>query len=235
MHDTITQAETKAHSKKVTTDIFPKKLTIVAHRGGKGSYPENSLEAFLHTTKNGCKALEMDLRFDARKKQFFLEHDFIHLPKKRKNTVDKVIPFLPKGTTLFVEIKSLSWVSKKVTRAFTTLFHDYFDIEHTVIISFNPFVLAQLRKMIPGIRLGFLCGNPFWNTLFKKILYTHIRPELYLLHRRLLSAKNVLFGKEKKMKVFSFVLNKEHYWQKALKLNVDGIITDYPEKISKLL
>lgn len=217
--------------KKARALLHPKDCVIVAHRGGKGPHAENTLEAFLRSYENGCQALEMDLRFDRFKNRFFLEHDFFHHPKKRLNTLDKVLPHLPSDTTLFVEIKSLSWVSKKLARSFAGLFHNFFDIDRTVVISFNPFVLRQLRRLIPGIRLGFLCGNPFWNTLFKKILYTQIRPEFYLLHRRMLSTNNVLFGKKNDMKVFSFVLNKEYQWQKAHQLQVDGIITDYPEKL----
>lgn len=199
---------------------------LVAHRGGRGPYNENTLEAFKHAVNKGCEAVEMDLRFDHWKKRFYLEHDFLHSPKHRNNLAGKIVPELPADTFYFVELKTLAWLTRSYARNFLKEFRKLFNIEKTVVMSFNPFILMQLRSLEPCIKRGYLMGNFFWAFLFKILLHKMIRPHILLLHKRLFSLKNVKFARARGMKVMSFVLNDRHNWQKALDYGVDGIITD---------
>lgn len=199
---------------------------IVAHRGGHGPYNENTLEAFRHAASKGCMTMEMDLRFDHGKKRFYLEHDFLHNPKNRHNLVSKIVPGLPAGVEYFVELKTVSWLTSTYAKNFLREFRQHFDIDKTVVMSFNPFVLMQLRKLEPGIRRGYLMGNLFWTFLFKNLLHKLIEPKILLLHKRLFNSGNVKFARSKGMKVMSFVLNDRESWQKAVDFGIDGVITD---------
>lgn len=200
---------------------------IIAHRGGHGPYEENTFEAFKHALDQGCQALEMDVRFDHLNKRFYLEHDFLHHPKKNRNNVmGKIIPSLPKNTFFFIELKTLSWLTKSYARRFLSEFDRFFRTENCVVMSFNPFVMMQIKKLAPKIRRGYLVGNLFWNLMFKKLLHRLINPHFMLLHKRLFSLKNVKFARAKGMKIMSFVLNDDESWQKALDYGIDGIITD---------
>lgn len=203
-------------------------LIVVAHRGGKCPHPENTLEAFAHGFKNGVKAVEMDLRFNYWMDCFFVEHDFLHRSKKRQNLLDNIVPALPKELFVFAELKTLSCFSNYVAKKFLRSFERLFDPSRTVVMSFNPFILMRLKKLAPKMQVGMLCGKRFWHTLFQKLLYKYIKPAVYLLHYRLLNEKNVRFGRDRGMQVFSFVLNKEAQWRRALALEVDGIVTDFP-------
>ena len=89
------------------------RFLIVAHRGGFSDFKENTLQALKHGLENGANAVEMDVRFDALRSRFYLEHDFFHPAKNKENVIDKVIPFLPKESTLFIEVKTLAWIRKK--------------------------------------------------------------------------------------------------------------------------
>jgi glycerophosphoryl diester phosphodiesterase len=199
---------------------------IVAHRGGHGPYNENTLEAFKHAICKGCKAVEMDLRFDHLRKRFYLEHDFLHSPRHRHNLAEIIVPELPPETFFFVELKTVAWLTKSYARNFLKEFKKLFKTENSVVMSFNPFVLMQLRKLEPGIKRGYLMGNFFWSFVFKKILHKAISPHILLLHKRLFDLNNVRFARSRGMKVMSFVLNDRENWQKAVDYGIDGIITD---------
>lgn len=210
-----------------------KDFIVVAHRGGEGPHPENSLEAFQHAIQHGSKAIELDLRFDYLGGRFFVEHDFFHPLKKRQNVIDKLVPALPKGILIFAEIKTISCLTNYLAKKTLKTFEKLFDPERTIVISFNPFILMRLRKLAPKMELGFLCGKIFWNFLFQKWFYRSIKPSVYLLHRRLLSKKNVGFGEKHGMKVMAFVLNQEVHLKEAMALGVDGIVTDFPAELQK--
>lgn len=207
---------------------------IIAHRGGKGPCTENTLEAFQYGLEHGANAVEMDVRFDRSSKHFYLEHDFIHSPKKRKNTIDKIIPFLPAETSFFIELKTLTLFGK-FSRHFLDVIRKYDLLSRAVVISFNPFVLYQLRKLKPDIQIGFLCASETWGWLFRKWVCKLLRPQFLLLNRKMLNKKMVRFGNEMKLKIISFTSNNEEAWLKAKALALNGVITDYPQEVRDLV
>ena len=202
------------------------KFRIVAHRGGHGPYNENTFEAFKHAIDKGCGSVEMDLRFDHMNKRFYLEHDFLHSPKHKHNLVGKIVPNLPADIEYFVELKTVAWLTKTYARNFLKEFRQYFKPEKTIVMSFNPFVLMQIRKLEPGIQRGYLMGTFYWAFLFKTFFRRMIEPKILLLHKRLFNTDNVNFARSKGMKVMAFVLNDKDNWQKAVDYGIDGIITD---------
>lgn len=211
------------------------KVTIVAHRGGKSGHEENTISAFLHILEKGIKGLEMDMRLDHSSNSFYLEHDFFHAKHKRANTIDKILPRIPRDTFVMVELKTHSWLTDSYAKKFNEAFNKYFNSENTIVISFNPFILTRLRRINPSMRRGYLCGMPYWLLLFKALYAKKMQPDMFLIHKRLLNKKNVNWGRAHKMSIWAFVLNKPKEWQKALDLKVDGITTDYPVELREYL
>lgn len=212
-----------------------KKFFIVAHRGGKGPYEENTLNAMKNGLKSGAGAVEMDVRYDHFRNRFYLEHDFFHHPLQRSNLIEKVIPFLPQKTTFFIELKTLYWLRKGYALYFSKIIKKYALSKKAVVMSFNPFVLMHLRKRAKYLQIGMLLGNRFWSFLFRKFIYFFLEPQFIMLHKRFLRKKKLLkkmlkFAKRCRLKVLVFTVNKPYYWQQIRELNLDGVITDYPQK-----
>lgn len=212
--------------------LFP---YIVAHRGGKSTHMENTLPAFQHCMREGAKAIEMDIRLDHIRKRFYLEHDFFHSPKRNFNLLATVIAGIPKDVHIFVELKTLSWLRSYFVRQFIKAYKDILQDRPITVMSFNPLALGHLRKLMPKIEIGYLCGNPLWLWIFKAGLYKVFRPDIFLLHKRLFSLGNVKFGRAHGMKVFGFVFNNECFWQKGLDYGIDGMVTDYPVEMGEFL
>lgn len=208
--------------------LFP---YIVAHRGGKGSHTENTLPAFQQGIRGGAKAIEMDIRLDHIRKRFYLEHDFFHSPKRNFNLLTTVIAGIPKDVHIFVELKTLSWMRSYFVRQFVKTYKDILKDRPITVMSFNPLALCHLRKLLPQLEIGYLCGNPLWLWIFKAGLHKVFRPEIFLLHKRLFNLNNVKFGRAHGMKVFGFVFNAESFWQKGLDYGIDGAVTDYPVEL----
>lgn len=204
-------------------------MDIIMHRGVNSPYMENTLEAFLYSIQIGFKAIEMDLRYSFIQKIFFLEHDFLHHPRFRKNTADKVFPHLPQDIKLYIELKTNSFFTNIFSNAFSKLYKKYLIDREIIIISFNPFILFKIKKLHPEIKVGFLCGSRFFLFLFKNIVYPFIlKPDLLVINRRLLKHKTVLFARKAGMKIYCYVINDNDDKYKSINMNVDGIVTDYP-------
>jgi len=212
------------------------KPLIIAHRGGAGPFEENTIEALNHAVKKGSRALEIDVRFDHLKKRFYLEHDFIHSRRKnRQNVMSKVISALPDDIFFLVELKTLAWLRSFYARSFLKEYYGLFKPANTVIISFNPFVMAQIRRLAPDLKRGYLMGNIYWRFLFRTIFHRFIRPEYLLLNKRVFNMRYMKFARKNGYKVFCFVLNDKHSWQKAIDFGIDGIITDKPVELNAFM
>ena len=46
---------------RTVSDVIRPRVSVIAHRGGAGLYPENTIEAMLNAVKLGVTDLEMDL------------------------------------------------------------------------------------------------------------------------------------------------------------------------------
>lgn len=205
-----------------------KDIVVIAHRGGASHHVENTLDSFLHGIKLGFKAIEMDLRYDYFRRRFFLEHDFLHHPRYKKNVIDNVINNIPKDIFLVLELKTNSFFTQIFARNYRKLHRRLFEDRKTLTISFNPFVLLELKIMAPEIELGFVCGNRFFKFLFQDVLYRFLKPEVYIVNKRFLNKRTVRYAKKHGMKIYSYVMNKSEERHKALDFNIDGIVTDYP-------
>ena len=187
-------------------------MFIVAHRGGKGPYEENTLEALKYGLDQCGNAVEMDVRFDHLHKRFYLEHDFIHSPRKNRNVIDKVFPFLPVKATLFVELKTLYWLRRRYALNFLKVIEEFALDQRAIIMSFNPFVLGQLRARAPYLHVGFLMRNGWWEFAFRRWIYWILKPQYLMLSRRFLKKKKFMermlgFARKHKIKVLIFTAN----------------------------
>ncbi len=202
----------------------------MAHRGGKSSYKENTLGAFQFGLKHGAHALEMDVRFDHLRHRFYLEHDFFHFPWDNFNIVDKVFPHLPENIPLFIELKSLSWLTKNYAREFLKVIKRFNLEKRATIISFNPFVLRFLQKLEPSVQIGFSIRSDFWENQFYRWVYHVLKPKFLVLRHKMINKKIIDFAKKREIRTYIFTANTPEDWQKAKDFEIEGVITDYPSE-----
>lgn len=204
-----------------------KKLEIIAHRGARGPFMENTFEAFDRVIQLGVKAIEMDVRLDYRNGRFFLEHDFFHHPKYRQNLLSIVIPRLPKHILHVVELKTIAWRKVYVSK-FKKVYDELFKNRRSVVISFNPFVLIRLRQIAPKIKRGALISSHLWLILFKLAFHHWINPHYVFLHKKHLKEKNIKWARKRNFKIIVYPINNYKWLEHAIIMDIDGIVTDFP-------
>lgn len=209
-------------------------LEIISHRGGSGPHPEQTPEAFHYAVSRGAEAVEMDVRLNYLTRRFFLAHDFIHHPKRQWNFLEKAVREVPKSVKLVIEFKTVSVLTNIFVRTFERFYHEHLRDHNVVVISFNPFVLLRLRRIAPDIPRGIICGSRFWMFVHNWLLWRLVDAKYFVLNRRYLKLSRVEWARKRGMIIYSYLINTLKSWDQAISLEVDGVITDYPEQFMKL-
>ncbi|KAF2080118.1 glycerophosphodiester phosphodiesterase family protein [Flavobacterium sharifuzzamanii] len=98
------------------------------------------------------------------------------------------------------------------------------------IQSFDPTVLNVMHKRYPKTKIAYLVGD---GGIAKNLLLLDFKPEIYSPHYKLLNQEAVDSLRFMKMKIIPWTVNDDKAIDNMIQLQVDGIITDYPEKVLK--
>lgn len=100
------------------------------------------------------------------------------------------------------------------------------------IQSFDPELLNVLHKKYPKLVIAFLTGE---GTLTENLPKLDFVPQIYSPNYKLLNKEQVDAIRGLRMKIIPWTVNEDAAIERMLALQVDGIITDYPEKVLKKL
>jgi glycerophosphoryl diester phosphodiesterase len=100
------------------------------------------------------------------------------------------------------------------------------------IQSFDPVLLNVFHKKYPKPTIAFLVGE---GTLTENLAKLDFIPEIYSPNYKLLDKNQMDSLRTLKMKIIPWTVNEDAAIERMLALQVDGIITDYPEKVLKKL
>lgn len=98
--------------------------------------------------------------------------------------------------------------------------------------SFDPRPLQALRKLPVKLTLALLVMNK--DGAEKNIERLGFTPEIYSPHFSLVDEALVRYCREKGMKIIPWTINETSDMEKMKKFNLDGIITDYPDRAVKI-
>ncbi|WP_299396812.1 glycerophosphodiester phosphodiesterase family protein [uncultured Gelidibacter sp.] len=107
-------------------------------------------------------------------------------------------------------------------------------LEHRINIqSFDPFVLNIVHKNHPTIEIAYLVSKAGIENNLKLL---NFKPQIYSPNFKLLETQKIVDSIQSlQMKVIPWTVNNEEDIEQMLLLHVDGIITDYPERVLKAL
>ncbi|QEE49212.1 glycerophosphodiester phosphodiesterase [Flavobacterium alkalisoli] len=100
--------------------------------------------------------------------------------------------------------------------------------ERINIQSFDPTPLNILRKKYPQITIAFLTGEP---GIDKNLSQLDFVPEIYSPHYNLVNKAFTDSIKGKNMRLIPWTVNNPEDIDRMIELKVNGIITDYPERV----
>lgn len=105
--------------------------------------------------------------------------------------------------------------------------------KETSLQSFDLRILEEVKRQSPTMRVALLIdGN---ESIAQKLSQLSYKPEIISPYFMLLSIENVAKYQNEGFKVIPWTVNKEKHLKRMIDFQVDGIITDYPDRLIELL
>ena len=248
----------------------------IAHRGGLGLSPENTIVSFQRAIKEGADILELDIRSTSDSILVLLHDETVDRTTNGKGRISELT--LKEAKTLnagyrWTENDSLSFPFRTLNikiptfNEFLTNFKDYkLNIEikqhdnfiakklcesikenqiqaNVVIGSFNDEVLDEFRFHCPDVATS--PGRDEIRT-FYGFSYVYLdkfyspKSDIYQLPEffrttHVLTERFVNAAKQKNIPIFVWTVNDPDEMRRFIEMGLNGIITDYPDRLSKVL
>lgn len=224
----------------------------IGHRGAKGYVAENTYESISKAIELGVDGIEIDV-FKCASGELVLFHDknlqeltgesglienltikelenFLVLGKYKIPTLKDVLTRIEKPLFVNIELKGLN-TAKAASQIIADLSKNTsWTIENFIISSFNWDELEQFRSIDKNTPVGVLVSKSMSINeaieFGKRINAQAIHPNF-----KLLNDKAVKKIKNNGFKIYTWTVNNEDDINFMKKLKVDGIISDYPDRI----
>ena len=240
-----------------------KRVWTIAHRGASGHAPENTMAAFRRAVELGATFLETDLQI-TRDARIIAIHDFtldrttngkgqVHLltleeiraldaggwfgsgaspfSGERVPTLDEILDFAERNDVIFyLEIKSgPAW---GVEHAVVAAIRDRNASARVVILSFDPAALDLVHRLDSALMTGLLCEHPS-NDLVERTVRAGARQ--LVARGDLITPEMVKKAHHAGLQVVAWTINETEQIQRLIAAGVDGIISDYPDRVLSIL
>ena len=216
----------------------------IGHRGAAGYIAENTLASFKKALKLQVNGIELDVHSSIDKEIMVIHDETIDRTTIEKGYVKNFTSSqlkelgVPKLTEVLdlanqkcfinIELKGIDTAKPVVELIEHYVLVKNWNYKEFLVSSFDWKMLEEVQLMNPKIRLGVLTEESIEGALAfaKKINALSIHPDY-----RLLSKENVALMQENGFEVYPWTVNSKEDIQKIKSFNVNGIISDFPDRI----
>src|SRR5580704_5565041 len=235
----------------------------IAHRGASGHAPENTVAAFRLAAEMGAKFIETDLQL-TRDAKIVAMHDatvdrttngrgriskmslvelrgldagvkFLSVDGKsykgeRVPTLDEILEFAKTAdVTFYLELKETQGWGFEQSLVGALRRADA--INRVVVISFDAKVLETVHRIEPALAIGFLCEKPTLQLIEKAVA---IGAKQFLPRADRITPELIAAAHGANLLVVVWTVNEVEDMRAVMALDVDGIISDYPDRLNEL-
>jgi len=222
----------------------------IGHRGASGYEPENTLISFEKAINLNADGIELDVHLSSDGELVVIHDETIDRTTNGKGAVNdftlkelknfhssknqeiptliEVFDLVHRRCFINIELKGIG-----TAKPVNDLINHYisikkWEINDFLISSFDWNMLEEFQLLNPKIRIGVLTEESIAAALAfaKKINAFSIHPDY-----RLVTKENVALIQENGFKVFPWTVNSEDAIHEIKSLNVNGIISNFPDKI----
>jgi glycerophosphoryl diester phosphodiesterase len=212
----------------------------IAHRGFTKNFPDNTLEAFRAAIELGADGIEFDVHETADNRFIIFHNPKVEDQEIAKMTLTQIqsvrlagqykIPTLEETLDLcrnrlkmLVEIKQARSLDRLLS-----LLRTRAELKDVIIISFNRDLILNLATLAPEFRRGILTYRPVEDP---SGLTASAKTDLLLMRLPLATLELVARIRASNLSVFLWDCAGLTAVREALKLDVDGIISDSPDLV----
>ena len=216
----------------------------IGHRGAKGYVAENTLASFQKAIDLGVDGIELDVHLSSNGKVMVIHDDTINRTTSEKGlvkdftsealeafgipTLEAVFDLVKDQCFINIELKTYETADKVAELIEQYVSEKGWNYDHFIVSSFDWNAIQQVRFLNDKIKIGVLTQTDLDLALaFAKFIKAHsIHP-----YHHLLTVANVAKIQSKNFKVYPWTINEPEDIIFVKSLQVDGIITDFPDRI----
>jgi len=231
-------------------------VLVIAHRGASGHAPENTLAAFRKAVSLGAAFIETDLQL-SRDAHFVAIHDETvsrttggqgavkdltlaelrtldagswfgsEFTGERIPTLEEILDFSKKYDAVFyLELKpSGTWGGE---HALIGALRESTEIPRAVVISFDSAILESLRKIEPTLMTGLLYDGQIEKPVDRAV---EIGARQLAVRGDLVTPALLAEARSKDLQVVCWTVNHPAHMRLLIDAGVDGIMSDYPDRL----
>jgi len=222
----------------------------IGHRGAKGYEPENTLISFKKALDMRVNGIELDVHLSSDEVLMVIHDEKVDRTTNKKGAVNSLslselkkleietkhtIPTLKEVFDLVnqqcfinIELKGIGTAEQTVLLIDQYIFEKNWSYSHFIVSSFDWNALQEVKNLNSQIPIGVLTNTDI-DLAFafaKFIKATSIHPNFHLLNQE--NTKNM---QKEGFSIFPWTVNETEDIKRMKSFNVNGIITDFPDRI----
>ena len=231
---------------------------VIAHRGGSGLAPENTLAAFHKALEVGADGVELDVRL-TRDGQVVVIHDRRldrtttgkgpvetctlgelksldagcwfgpQFQGERVPTLEEVFGELPSDLPIYVEMKARGHGAWPLAIKVLDIIRSRDRLESTMVASFNPIAMAFVRGIEPRIIRGYIWSSHHPLPLRARWLSPLVNPHWLAPDRRTLTPEMLGMFHAQRKAVAAWDLDVGTDMKHLKEMRLDAAVTDHPD------
>lgn len=216
----------------------------IGHRGAKGYVAENTLASFAKAIELKVDAVELDVHLSSdgeimvihdetlnrttTKTGFVSDYSASELKKLGIPTLEEVILLVNRRCVINIEIKEATATPKVLQLIEKSVNEQHWNYQQFQISSFNWEALSMVSKINSKIAIGVLTEASIEKAL---ALAIQIKAHSINPYFKLLNSENVILIHSNGFKIYTWTVNTPEDLIFVKSLIVDGIISDFPDRI----
>ena len=216
----------------------------IGHRGAKGYIGENTLASFQKAIDLDVDGIELDVHLSLDGKIMVIHDDTIYrttagtgfvkdLTAKELHffgipTLEAVFELVNQKCFINIELKTFETADKVVELIDYFILKKNWNYDQFIVSSFDWNAMQQVHLINDKIRIGVLTNTDLESAMaFAKFIKAYSVHSYY----ELLTIENVIQMQSENFKVYPWTINEPSAITFVKSLNVDGIITDFPDRL----
>ena len=209
---------------------------ILGHRGA-AQLPENTVPSFTKALELGAHGFELDVRQTGDDKLVVVHGSVVGTLAVQASSYEQIRE-LPDGfeIPLFEEVlkkfgrKAFLDIELKTPgfeQAAVDLIRKHCDPAKVLVSAFHPEALSKVYDLFPEIELSFIYNRTQDEESRHNCPVDVVKPQFRLASRELIEEVH-----DEGLRVIPWTVNDESEMRRLINLGVDGMISDYPEKVA---
>lgn len=221
----------------------------IAHRGASAYAPENTMGAFEKAVQLGADGIETDVQVsndgvlvlihdeklgrNISGKGLVKNHSFLELKRLGVPSLEELLTFSKKNNLfLNLELKnSLVHYDGLEEKVIETLYR-YDMMEQVILSSYNHYSMVKCKQIDNRARTAILCAQPLYRV---ERYCSYVGADGIHADYKHLTREMVTQANKADLMVNAYTVDDELEMKRLIRLGVDMIITDYPDKLKGII